>query len=57
MLTKKDLSAIQNIVDGSIDKIDKKFDKLFNFLDKEHMRTKDEVREIQKHLRLPISDF
>lgn len=64
-LTKNDLSAIGKVVDISvgtkvkplankIDKLDKKFDKLFDFLDKDLSKTKREVREIQEHFSLPV---
>ena len=46
LATKKDLQ-----------KIDKKFDKLFNFLDEDYLKVKRDVRNIQSHLHIPVSDF
>lgn len=46
LATKKDLQ-----------KIDRKFDKLFNFLDEDYLKVKRDVRNIQSHLHIPVSDF
>ena len=62
----KDLKQIKEIVKEAVreedlatkkdlQKIDKKFDKLFDFIDKDLIKTKRDVREIQSHLHLPIS--
>ena len=57
---KKSMSALE---DGQIGlekgqmKIEKRFDKLFNFLDKEHSKLKMEVKDVQVHLGLPVLDF
>lgn len=65
-LTKADLKAIDGLVakrvsklatKKDLQKLDKKFDGLFNFLDKDYLRVKKDVREIQSHLHLSVSDF
>ena len=38
-------------------RIEKKFDDLFNFLDREHSKLKTEVKIVQEHLHLPTLDF
>ncbi|MEK7550740.1 MAG: hypothetical protein AAB535_03070 [Patescibacteria group bacterium] len=55
LATKKDLKELSTKKD--LQKIDKKFDKLIGFLDKDYLRVKQDVREIQSHLHLPVSDF
>jgi hypothetical protein len=67
--TKADLDSIKNDTNGikaviktlatkkDLQKIDKKFDKLFDFLDRDYLRVKSDVRDIQSHLNLPVSDF
>jgi hypothetical protein len=67
-LTKNDLKAIDGLLvkrlqplEKKTDKnfifIKKKFDELFDFLDNKYLQVKKEVREIQSHLHLPVSDF
>ncbi len=67
-LTKRDLEAIRGVVKEELSPMDKKinrnfvflkkrFDELFNFLDKSYVKVKTEVREIQTHLHLPITDY
>jgi len=67
-LTKQDLFAIRGVVreeikkevspiKKSLVKIEKKFDELFDFLDEKYLEVKKDVRKIQNHLHLPISDF
>lgn len=67
-LTKQDLSAIRGVVkeelavtNKKIDKnfifLKKRFDELFNFLDRKYLQVKREVRDIQTHLHLPVSEF
>lgn len=67
-LTKEDLSAIRGVVreeikvevapiKKSLIRIEKKFDELFNFLDKKYLEVRRDVQVIQKHLHLPVSDF
>jgi predicted nuclease with TOPRIM domain len=67
-LTKEDLSAIRGVVKDELEvtnkKIDKnyislkkRFDELFDFLDRKYVQLQKEVREIQGHLHLPVSDF
>lgn len=64
VLTKEDLQAIDGLIvkrisplAKNIKQIEKKFDELFNFLDKKYLVVKRDVRNVQKHLHLPISDF
>jgi hypothetical protein len=59
---KSDTNNIQEVIKTlatkkDVQKIDKKFDKLFNFLDKDYLRVKRDVREIESHLNIPVSDF
>lgn len=56
-LTKNDLQAIDNIVVKRTKPLEKKFDELFNFLDREHSKLKTEVKIVQEHLHLPTLDF
>jgi hypothetical protein len=67
-MNSKDLGQIKQVIKETIKeedlatrkdlkKIDKKFDKLFDFLDKDYLRVKRDVRDIQSHLNLPVSDF
>lgn len=70
-LSKEDIKAIDGLlvkrirplkkefitVNKRLTKIDKKFDELFNFLDKKYLEVKRDVRDLQKHLHLPVSDF
>lgn len=67
-LTKNDLKAIDSLLVKRLQPLEKKtdknfvflkkrFDELFNFLDEKYIQVKKEVREIQSHLHLPISDF
>jgi len=56
-LTKDDLRAIRGVVKEELEPFNKKFDKLFNFLDKKYLEVKKDVRVIQNHLHLPVSDF
>jgi hypothetical protein len=63
-LTKGDLQAIKQIVSEEIKpirkdigKVEKRFDQLFNFLDKEHSKLKVEVKTIQSRLHIPTLDF
>ena len=51
--TKDDIKLLATRKD--VQKIDKKFDKLFKFLDRDFSKTKREVMEIQEHLNLPIA--
>lgn len=53
--TKDDLKTLATKKD--LRKIDKKFDKLFNFLDEDYLKVKRDVRNIQSHLHIPVSDF
>lgn len=67
--TKDDLESIKNDTNGiketiktlatkkDLQKINKKFDRFFNFLDKDYIRVKKDVRDIQSHLHIPVSDF
>ena len=54
-VTKDDLKVLATKKD--LQKIDKKFDKLFDFLDRDYLRVKRDVRDIQSHHNLPVSDF
>ena len=70
-LTQKDLSAIRGVMreeiapvkkdisslKKGIARIEKKFSELFDFLDKKYLEVKRDVRVIQKHLHLTVSDF
>lgn len=67
-LTKNDLSAIRTVVKEEvkiqidplkkdIKKLDEKFIKLFNFLDREILNIKSKVKDLYIHLRLPLSDL
>ncbi len=63
-LTKRDIELIDGLLVKRIDpiekrlgKIEKKFDDLFDFLDKKYIEVKRDVRNIQSHLHLPVSDF
>lgn len=66
MLTSDDLTAIQNIIDHSINKATKPMAKdirklardqklIANFLDKEQIQHRDEIRKIERHVGLPIA--
>ena len=44
-------------VDKKIDWVKRRFDDLFTFLDKKYLESKRDVRKIQSHLHLPLSDF
>lgn len=55
VVTKNDIKNVATKKD--VQKIDKKFDKLFNFLDRDLSKTKRQVREIQEHFRMPTSEF
>ena len=68
MLTKSDVNLIGAILDDRLEKkgvatkkdiqrIEKKFDKLFDFLDKDYIKVKQDVREIQSTLHIPVSAF
>lgn len=50
---KKDVSTLKS----DVKKIDKKVDMFFNVLDKDYLRVKNDVRVIQAHVHLPVSDF
>lgn len=67
-LTKTDLSSIRQVVreetkpqfqklERKIDKVDGKFDKLFNFLDKEHTKLVKRVRTIESKLEIFPPEF
>lgn len=67
-LTKSDLSAIRQIVKGEVKigidpvkrdlkKLDKKFDDLFNFLDKDVSQVKRRVDYIDGHLGITTSEL
>ena len=60
--TKKDIKRLDNKIEKlatkiELKKLDKKFDKLFNFLDKDYLRVKQDVRNLQSRFRLPVSNF
>ena len=64
MLTKSDLSAIDEIVTKRVKPLEKgqkqlkkRFDELFKFLDKKYVQTKTDIRKIQAHLDLPVSEY
>jgi len=57
---KSDVSMLKTDVSGlkkGLLRIEKKFDKLFNFLDRKYIEVKDDIRGIQAHLHLPISEY
>jgi len=63
-LTKSDLSSIRQVVREEtkpqfqkIEKVDKKFDKLFNFLDKDHTKLVKRVRTIENNLEISPPEF
>ena len=67
-LTKSDLSAIKKIVKSEvktgikplskkIDKLDKKFDGLFNFLDRDVSKVKVRIDHIDRHLGINTSEL
>ncbi len=63
-LTKADLKAIDGLlikrtspINRRLTKIEKKFDELFDFLDKKYLDVKRDVRNIQNHFHLPVSNF
>lgn len=67
-LTKNDLNAIRGVVkeeikleiaplNKKIDKLKIRFDELFDFLDKKYIEVKKDIRHIQNHLHLPVSEF
>ena len=55
LATKEEISKLATKKD--LQKIDKKFDRLFDFLDKDVMKVKRDVKQIQDHLRLTPSEF
>jgi len=55
LATKSDLKDFATKKD--LQKIDKKFDKMIDFLDKDYLRVKRNVRDIQSHLHIPVSNF
>jgi len=51
---KKDMSQVKK----DVKKIDKKFDELFDFIDKDHMNLVKRVVRIETHLNIqPLADF
>ncbi len=63
-LTKRDIELIDgllvkriNPIEKRLGKIEKKFDDLFDFLDKKYIEVKRDAGNIQSHLHLPVSDF
>jgi hypothetical protein len=48
--------TIEKIAKNQIS-LKKRFDELFDFLDRKYVQLQKEVREIQGHLHLPVSDF
>ena len=53
----KRIGGLDKKIDRNFVFLKKRFDELFDFLDVKYLQVKREVREVQEHLRLPISDF
>ncbi len=68
MLTKPDLQSIRLIIKEEVisetgpirkglKRIEKKFDELFDFLDRKYIEVKKDIRNIQGHIKLPLSEY
>lgn len=53
----KKVNNLDKKVDRNFVYLKKRFDELFNHLDKKYLEAKRDIRNIQSHLRLPVSDF
>ncbi|KKR71933.1 MAG: Synaptonemal complex 1 [Candidatus Woesebacteria bacterium GW2011_GWA2_40_7] len=49
--------SLDKKIDRNFVFLKKRFDELFNFLDKSYVKVKTEVREIQTHLHLRVTDY
>lgn len=53
----KRFNNLEKKVDRNFVYLKKRFDEFFNVLDRKYLEVKKDIRAIQGHLRLPVSDF
>jgi hypothetical protein len=56
-VVRAELSPIVKKINKNFIYLKKRFDELFIFLDKKYIEVKKDVRVIQSHIRLPVTDF